>query len=105
MRQASTLQLGIGGAKDLAAALWKPPSADDHSEEKGVERQLTSLEQQGIDAVEEKTRYPGYEVLIRVVVSSSTAVRSQTLLKNVVAAFSLLILRQTMVLHLRQPAM
>ncbi|MBH1980701.1 TraM recognition domain-containing protein, partial [Candidatus Saccharibacteria bacterium] len=30
-----------------------------------------------------------YEVLIRVVVSSSTAVRSQTLLKNVVAAFSL----------------
>lgn len=82
-------KLGVGGAKDLAAALWKPPSADDHSEEKGVERQLTSLEQQGIDAVEEKTRYPGYEVLIRIVVSSSTAARSQTLLKNVVAAFSL----------------
>ncbi|KKW04393.1 MAG: hypothetical protein UY35_C0004G0005 [Candidatus Saccharibacteria bacterium GW2011_GWC2_48_9] len=60
-----------------------------HSEENGVDRQLTALEQQSIDAIEEKTRYPGYEILVRVVVSSSTAERSQTLLKNLVAAFSL----------------
>ncbi|NTW62185.1 TraM recognition domain-containing protein, partial [Candidatus Saccharibacteria bacterium] len=38
---------------------------------------------------EEKTRYPGYETLIRVVVSSNTATRSQALLKNIIAAFSL----------------
>ena len=80
---------GMVGAKDLAEALWKPPSADGHSEENGVDRQLTALEQQSIDAIEEKTRYPGYEILVRVVVSSSTAERSQTLLKNLVAAFSL----------------
>lgn len=80
---------GVAAAKDLAEALWKPPSADSRSEETGVERQLTSMEQQGIEAIEEKTKYPGYEILIRVVVSSSTAARSQTLLKNIVASFSL----------------
>lgn len=80
---------GVVAAKGLAEALWKPPSADANSEESAVDRQLTSLEQQSIDAIEEKTRYPGYEVLIRIVVSSSTAARSQTLLKNIVAAFSL----------------
>lgn len=80
---------GTMGAKDLAEALWKPPTAESKADETNVERQLTSMEQQGIEAIEEKTRYPGYEVLIRVVVSSSTATRSQTLLKNVVAAFSL----------------
>lgn len=80
---------GVGAAKGLAEALWRPPSAEVSSEESTVERQLTSLEQQSIEVIEEKTRYPGYEVLIRVVVSSSTAARSQTLLKNIVAAFSL----------------
>jgi hypothetical protein len=53
------------------------------------DKQLTSLEQSAVDAIQEKTRYPGYEVLVRVVVSSNTAVRSQALLKNIVAAFSL----------------
>lgn len=80
---------GLGMAKDLAEALWKPPSLDDKPEENNVERQLTSIEQQSIEAIEEKTKYPGYEVLIRVVVSSATAARSQMLLKNIVAAFSL----------------
>lgn len=70
----------------LLEALWKPPEV---SEAKPEEKQLTSLEQSAVDAIQEKTRYPGYEVLVRVVVSSNTASRSQTLLKNVVAAFSL----------------
>ena len=76
-------------AKDLAGALWKAPSADDHKEESNVDVQLTALEQQQIDVIEEKTRYPGYETLVRVVASSNTTARSQTMLKNVVAAFSL----------------
>jgi hypothetical protein len=81
---------GIGGAgRDLMTALWKPPSADDHKEEQGVDRQITAVEQKEIEAIEEKTRYPGYEVLIRVVVSSNTTARSQTLLRNVVSAFAL----------------
>jgi hypothetical protein len=72
--------------KDLMEAFWKPP---EQSEVKPEDKQLTSLEQAKVDAIEEKTRYPGYEVLIRVVVSSNTAARSQVLLKNIVSAFSL----------------
>ena len=77
---------GFGGLiapKDLMEALWKPPE----SEVKPEDKQLTSLEQSTVDALQEKTRYPGYEVLIRVLVSSNTAAHSQALLKNVVAAF------------------
>lgn len=73
--------------KDLMEALWKAPeSADKKPDEK---QQLNAVEQSTIEAIQEKTRYPGYEVLVRVVVSSNTAARSQALLKNIVAAFSL----------------
>ncbi len=74
------------GAKDLMEALWKPPES---SEEKKEVKQLSTLDQAKVEALQEKTRYPGYEVLVRVVVSSNTVVRSQILLKNVIAAFSL----------------
>lgn len=77
---------GVVAAKDIMEALWKPPA---EGELKPEDKQLTSLEQATVEAIEEKTRYPAYEVLIRVVVSSNTASHSQTLLKNVVAAFSL----------------
>lgn len=79
--------IGVGGAKGMAELLWKPPEAGD--EKKPEERQLTSLEEETIKAIEEKTRYPGYEVLVRVVVSSNTTEHSQALLKNIVAAFAL----------------
>lgn len=80
---------GIGDIfkpKSIMQALWKPPEA---SEAKPDDKQLTSLEQSTVEAIEEKTRYPGYECLIRVVVSSNTATRSQAILKNVIAAFAL----------------
>jgi len=77
---------GVLAPKDVMAALWKPL---ENGEVKPEDRQLSSLEQSTVEAIEEKTRYPGYEVLIRVVVSSNTAAHSQMLLKNIVAAFSL----------------
>ncbi len=73
-------------SRDILEALWKPPEV---GEAKPEDKQLTSLEQAAVDAIQEKTRYPGYEVLVRVVVSSNTAARSQVLLKNIVAAFAL----------------
>jgi uncharacterized membrane protein len=79
---------GLGAVfvpKDIMEALWKPPEADG----KKPEDQLNAVEQSIVEAIQEKTRYPGYEVLIRVVVSSNTAARSQALLKNIVAAFAL----------------
>ncbi len=72
--------------KDLMAALWKPPEV---SETKPEDKQLTSIEQGVVDAIEEKTRHPGYEVLIRTVVSSDNSAKSQVILKNIIAAFSL----------------
>lgn len=78
--------LGLVAPKDLMEALWKPPQ---QGEIKPDEKQLTSLEQSTVDAIQEKTRFPAYETLIRVVVSSNTANHSQGLLKNIVAAFSL----------------
>lgn len=82
---------GLSGSfavKDVATALWKPPETDS-KKEADEKRQLNSMEQSVVDAIQEKTRYPGYEVLIRVVVSSNTAAQSQALLKNIVAAFAL----------------
>jgi len=80
---------GLGGVfnpRNLMEALWKPLEA---RETKPEDKQLSSLEQGLVEAIEEKTRHSGYEVLIRVVVSSNTAARSQALLSNVIAAFSL----------------
>lgn len=72
--------------KGLGEALWKPPEV---KEVKPEDKQLSSLEQAKVDSIEEKTRHPGYEVLIRVVASSNTSARSQAVLSNIVASFSL----------------
>ncbi len=79
--------LGIKGAGGMAELLWKPPEKPE--DKRPEEKQLTSLEEETIKVIEEKTRYPGYEVLVRVVVSSNTTEHSQGLLKNIVAAFAL----------------
>lgn len=88
--KASSKKSGFAGLiapRDIMEALWKPPEAGD--EKKAEEKQLTSLEQSMVQAIEEKTKYPGYEVLVRVVVSSNTAAQAQGVLKNIVAAFAL----------------
>lgn len=72
--------------KGIIEALWKPPEASDV---KAEDKQLSSTEQGIVDGIENKSRYPGYETLIRVVASSNTAGRSQALMNNVVSAFSL----------------
>jgi hypothetical protein len=77
---------GLLSMKDLAGALWKPP---ENNEAKPEDKQLTTLEQATVDAIEDKTRHPGYQVLVRLIASSNTAARSQTILKNLVAVFSL----------------
>lgn len=78
--------LGIG--RDLATAFVKPPeSKDEKKEEK--KNDLSSLDQAILDSIDDKTRYPGYEVVIRVVVSSNISQRSQAILNNIIAAFAL----------------
>ncbi len=72
--------------KDVFEALWKAPET---SEKKPEDAQLSSLEQSLVDAIDEKTQHPGYEVLIRIICSSNSAARSQLLAKNVVSSFAL----------------
>jgi hypothetical protein len=75
--------MNLGG---IMEALWKPPES---AEKKPEDKQLSALEQGLVESIEEKTRYPGYETLIRVVASSNTAGKSQAMLGSVVSAFSL----------------
>ena len=72
--------------KDLLSALWKAPEA--HEKAPGEEKPLSSLQQDEIAAIENKTKYPAFETLIRVVASSSSKARSEALLGGMVAAFS-----------------
>jgi len=77
------VQVGLAGVME---ALWKPPEAQDVKPE---DKQLSSIEQAIVEGIDDKTRYPAYETLIRVVASSNTAARSQALMNNVVSAFAL----------------
>ncbi len=77
--------LGLG--KDLATAFVKPPEAKGGDNDK--KKDISGLDQALIDSIEDKTRQPGYEVLIRVVVSSNISQRAQAILNNIVASFSL----------------
>ncbi len=84
-KKSSEHLLNLG--KDFATALVKPPEARDGKD--APKKDLSSLEQAVLDSIEDKTRHPGYEVLIRVVVSSNLSQRAHAILNNIVAAFSL----------------
>lgn len=74
-------------AKDVVTALAKPPEGGDGKS--ADKKELSSLDQSIVDAIHDKTRTAGYEVLVRVVVSSNINQRAQALLSNVLASFSL----------------
>ncbi len=75
--------------KDFATALVKPPEPKKDAGGGNSKPDLSNLEQATLDAIDDKTRHPGYEVLIRVVASSNIHQRAQAILGNIVAAFSL----------------
>jgi len=72
---------------EVFKAVFQPPDSKD----KGPEppKEISSLDQSIIQAIEEKTKQPGYEVVIRVIASSNISQRSQTILNNIVATFAL----------------
>jgi hypothetical protein len=77
-----------GLAKDLAFALSRPPDTGKDGESSS-KPELSNMEQSTLDAIDEKTRHPGFEVSIRIVVSSNISQRALAILQNVVASFSL----------------
>ena len=76
---------------DIAEALWKTP--DEHAKLDSDEKILTNLQQEEIQKIEDKTKYPGFEVLVRIVVSSASKGRSDMLLNTVVSIFSQFLLQ------------
>lgn len=82
----SGLQAVVNFGKQFVTALAKPPEAGDKKDDKP---ELSNLEHSILDAIDDKTRYQGYEVLIRVVASSNVVQRSQAIISNMTAAFSL----------------
>ncbi len=85
-KEKGTSKGGSLAPKEMLAALWKPPEI---KETKSEDKQLSSLEQQQIDSIEDKTKHAAYEVLVRVIASSNTSQRSQAILGNLVATFAL----------------
>ncbi len=73
-------------ARDFAIAFWRPP--EEHDTLKDGEDTLSNLKQEEIAAIENKTKYPGFETLIRVVASAKEKSRSEAMLSSVVASFS-----------------
>lgn len=75
--------------KQIFVSLWKPP--EDKSKDGGGsdKPELSNLEQGVLDAIDDKTRHPGFETQIRVIASSNVSQRAQSILNHVVASFSL----------------
>ncbi len=75
--------------KQAFIAPVKPPEAKDKEIGEKENKAVSGLDQSLADAVDEKTKHAGYEVLIRVIASSNVAQRSQSILSNITATFSL----------------
>ncbi|MGH7142024.1 MAG: type IV secretory system conjugative DNA transfer family protein [Candidatus Saccharimonadales bacterium] len=69
-------------------AYYRPPEFN-NSPTKDDKPELSNLDQAVLDSVDDKTRYQGYETLIRVVVSSNVSQRSQAILANLTGSFTL----------------
>ena len=84
--------VGSTGMKYFAQvfeALWQPPSADKEKEKDGTPKPISGVDQSRIEAMEEKARYAGYEVKIRLIASCPNLERSRQLVGGVVSAFAL----------------
>ncbi len=81
-------QLAMSVLKEVATAPIKPPEQKD-GQKNSDKPDLSSLDQAILDSIDDKTRYPGFEVLIRVVASSNISHRAQAILNNLVASFAL----------------
>jgi len=81
-------ELAMWWARQIITAPFKPPESK-QSKEGEQEKPGSRLDQTVAEAIEDKTRYAGYEVLIRVVSSSNVSSKAQSVLSNIIAAFSL----------------
>lgn len=75
-------------SRDMLSAPVKP--LEEKSQDKPEKpNELSSTDQAIVEAIEEKTRHAGFEVLIRVIASSNISQRAQSIQNNIVASFAL----------------
>lgn len=70
---------------DLLELLWKPLQVKDDV----VNKPISNSDSNKIQIIDEKMKFPAFESLIRVVVSSNTFSESNSLLQNIISSFSL----------------
>lgn len=75
-------------SRDLLSAPVKPLE-EKQKKEDDEKKELSSTDQAIVESIEEKTRHPGFEVLIRVIASSNISQRAQSIQNNIVASFAL----------------
>ncbi len=95
---ASSKRKGKKNRKGLEAAFWwlqqmftalsQPPEEKSGGGDSGGS-DLSPMDQNILNSIDEKTSNPGFETLVRVVASSDTREKSQSILSNMTAAFSL----------------
>lgn len=73
-------------AKDFFSAINKPPESKEGGDRP---KEISALDQSVIESIEEKTRYAGFEVAIRVVASSTTGPGAKNIVNNIVSGFAL----------------
>lgn len=71
---------------DIIRAPFEVPEL--HEKDKDEQKPLSQLKQDEIAAIENKTKFPAFECLMRVVASSGSKARSEMLVGGVVAAFA-----------------
>ena len=72
-------------AIDVIRAPWEVPSEHEKPSESTT---MTSINQDEINAITNKMRFPGFETLIRIIASSDNKARSDAIVGGVVSAFS-----------------
>lgn len=82
------IEAALSNAGNIFSALVKPPNTKDEEKDQKP-KELSTLDQSIIQSIEDKTKQPAFEVMIRVVASSNVSHRAQTILNNLVATFAL----------------
>ncbi len=74
--------------KQIFVSLWKPPEDKGGKDGGSPDKpELSNMEQATLDAIDDKTRHPGFETIIRI--ASNVSHKAQTVLNHIVASFSL----------------
>ena len=71
---------------EMLHALWRPPELSES--EGGSSKEISEVDQEKIQKIVDKTKYPGLEVAVRVLASAESKAKADALLSGVVAVFA-----------------